>query len=197
MMLPDISVRAQPEAPAPADVELMAHLSLGEPAALEALYDRHAPRLFGLALRILQEPSAAEDAVQEAFLRAWRRADTYDARRGEVAAWLAAIARNTCLDVVRRQRLKPAPFDPDDDDLPRDYGDPVTDVAATVEERSRAAQVRRALAALSAEQRQVIELSYFAGLTRREIAARLDVPEGTVHTRARLALQKLRELLEL
>jgi RNA polymerase sigma-70 factor (ECF subfamily) len=181
---------------APPDADLMRGVSAGDPSALEALYDRYASRLLGLALRIVQERTAAEDVLQEAFLRVWRRAASFDPKRGEVVGWLAAIVRNAGLDHLRRVGARPPLADIDDEAWPDETPDPAMDVPAAVAERAQAERVRRALAALPREQRQVIELSYFAGLSRREIAARLNVPEGTIHTRARLGLHKLRELLE-
>jgi RNA polymerase sigma-70 factor (ECF subfamily) len=172
----------------------MSRIRQGDVAALEALYDRYAARMLGLALRILQQRELAEDAVQEAFFRVWKRADSFDPGRGDIFGWLAAIVRNVCLDHWRRQGTQPPLVDVAGDlDLP----DPEADVAETAAEREERRQVRRALAALPAEQRQVLELSFFGGLTRRDIASRLNIPVGTIHTRARLGLQKLRDLLEI
>lgn len=172
----------------------MSRIQQGEVNALETLYDRYSARMFGLALRILHQRDAAEDAVQEAFFRVWKRAESFDPQRGAFLGWLAAIVRNTCLDYGRRQGTRPTLLEMDADvDLP----DPDADVAETAAEREQRRQVRQALAALPPEQSQVLELSFFAGLTRRDIAAQLNIPVGTVHTRARLGLQKLRDLLEM
>jgi RNA polymerase sigma-70 factor (ECF subfamily) len=176
------------------DAELMAGVQAGDADALEALYDRHAPRMLGLALRMLGQREPAEDALQEAFLRVWRRAASFAPERGGFPGWLASIVRNLCLDYLRGTGA-PVLLEADDDRFETAL-DPEPDVPTQVEALSRRTQVRQALAALPEAQRQIIVLSYFGGLTRRDIAARLGVPPGTVHTRARLALLRLRELLE-
>ncbi len=138
----------------------------------------------------------AEDTLQEVFVRVWERGQSYDAARGNFATWLMGITRNTCIDQLRRLRARPqAAEQPDEIDgfsFEESLTDPNSDVPEIAAFNERAGLVRRALAALTPEQRQVIELSYFRGLTRREIARKLGWPEGTVHTRARLALQGLR-----
>jgi len=168
--------------------------------ALAELYDLYAARVFGLCLRILNENQLAEDTLQEVFLRVWERAQLFEQSRGTVNAWLMGIARNTCIDQLRRMQTRPQAAEQAEgpDALPfeetvADLGNDVPGLAAASE---RAAVVRRALAGLAPEQQLVIQLSYFRGLTRREIARRLNWPEGTVHTRARLALQNLRVRLE-
>jgi RNA polymerase sigma-70 factor (ECF subfamily) len=170
--------------------------------ALAELYDLYAPRVFGLCLRILNERQIAEDLLQEVFVRAWERAELFQQSRGSVGAWLMGIARNSCIDQLRRQQARPQLAEPRDDGataggLPFEEAlpDPQGDVPDRVAALERAALVRRAMGRLNAEQQMVIELSYFRGLTRREIAQRLSWPEGTVHTRARLALQNLRQQL--
>lgn len=177
---------------APDDGELMARLRQKDPAALEALYDRYAARMLGLALRIVRQRAAAEEVVQEAFFRVWQRAASFDPQRGDCFNWLITIVRNGSLDYLRRQQARPVESDLEEEAWP---SDPQPTVPETAEVRERRRQVQRALAELPFEQRQVIELSYFAGLSRREIALRLNVPEGTIHTRARLGLLKLREAL--
>lgn len=166
--------------------------------ALAELYDRYAPRVYGLCVRILGETQAAEDLLQEVFVRVWERAHLFERSRGSVGAWLMGITRNLCIDQLRRLRARPQAAEPapglgDErpsyEELLPDLG---PDVPATAAANERAALIRRALGALNREQRLVIELSYFRGYTRREIARRLGWPEGTVHTRARLALQNLR-----
>ena len=168
--------------------------------ALAELYDLYAARVFGLCLRILNETQLAEDILQEVFLRVWERSRLFEQSRGSVNAWLMGIARNTCIDQLRRMQARPQAADqPDGDDaLPFEetLADTENDVPGLAAAGERAALVRKALAALSPEQQLVIQLSYFKGLTRREIARQLDWPEGTVHTRARLALQNLRGRLD-
>jgi len=168
--------------------------------ALAELYDLYAARVFGLCLRILNENQLAEDTLQEVFLRVWERAQLFEQSRGTVNAWLMGIARNTCIDQLRRMQTRPQAAEqaegPDALPFEETVADLDTDVPGLAAASERAAVVRRALAGLAPEQQLVIQLSYFRGLTRREIARRLNWPEGTVHTRARLALQNLRVRLE-
>jgi RNA polymerase sigma-70 factor (ECF subfamily) len=176
------------------EAELMTRVQRGEPRAVELLYDQYAARLLGLALRMVRERAVAEELVQEAFLRAWRRAESFDAQRGDTFHWLASIVRNACLDHFRRQRVRP-PMEEVDEEW--ELRDAAPDVAETAEVRAQRRAVQHALTRLPPEQREVLELSYYGGYTRRQIAARLNLPEGTIHTRARLGLLKLRELLAL
>jgi RNA polymerase sigma-70 factor (ECF subfamily) len=168
--------------------------------ALAELYDLYAARVFGLCLRILNENQLAEDTLQEVFLRVWQRAQLFEQSRGPVNAWLMGIARNTCIDQLRRIQTRPQAADQaqGEDALPFEetLADTNSDVPGLAAINERAALVRQALAALAPEQQLVIQLSYFKGLTRREIARQLNWPEGTVHTRARLALQNLRGRLD-
>jgi len=181
------------------DSDLMQRVSRRDGDALAALYDRHASRVFGLCLRILDEPQLAEDVLQDVFVRVWERADSFEPARGNFTAWLMGITRNTCIDQLRRLRARPQPAEVNEEAEALPVEESLPDLRADVPEAAaaneRAALVRQALMALGREQRLVIELSYFRGLTRREIAKRLKWPEGTVHTRARLALQNLRQQL--
>jgi len=180
--------------------EVMQRVVQRDGDALAELYDLYSARVFGLCLRILNEPQLAEDTLQEVFLRVWERAQLFEQARGSVNAWLMGIARNTCIDQLRRIQTRPQAADQADgpEALPFEetLADPNNDVPGLAAASERAALVRRALASLSAEQQLVIQLSYFKGLTRREIARQLNWPEGTVHTRARLALQNLRSRLD-
>ena len=183
--------------PGASDEQLLAQAASGEASALEALYDRYAPAVMGLALKLLADRAAAEEVVQETFWRVWRSAGSFRSQRGTVAAWLFGIARNFIIDVCRRRRVRPQAA-LDDDAAQRIEGapDPDADVAESARLAIRHAQVRAALSALPDAQRRVIELAYFGGMTRQEIADATGEPLGTIHTRARLALQKLREALQ-
>jgi len=180
--------------------EVMQRVVQRDGDALAELYDLYSARVFGLCLRILNEPQLAEDTLQEVFLRVWERAQLFEQTRGSVNAWLMGIARNTCIDQLRRIQTRPQAADqaegPEALPFEETLADPNNDVPGLAAASERAALVRRALASLSAEQQLVIQLSYFKGLTRREIARQLNWPEGTVHTRARLALQNLRGRLD-
>jgi RNA polymerase sigma-70 factor (ECF subfamily) len=184
----------------PPDPELMRRVAGRDGDALAVLYDRYAPRVYGLCLRILSESQLAEDILQEVFVRVWERAILFEQSRGSVSAWVMGIARNSCIDQLRRMQARPVAADPPSlpDALPfeESLASEGSDVPALAARNERARLVRRALAELSAEQQRVIDLSYFKGYTRREIARQLNWPEGTVHTRARLALQKLRQRLD-
>ena len=182
--------------PGQEDLGLMQRVVAGEEAALAELYDRYSARVFGVCVRILSEAQLAEDTLQEIFVRVWERAQLFEPSRGNFATWLMGITRNICIDQLRRLQARPQaadqPSEIDGFSFEESLTDPNSDVPEIVALNERAALVRRALAALTPEQRQVIELSYFRGFTRREIARKLNWPEGTVHTRARLALQSLR-----
>ena len=185
----------------PADLNdeiLIARVVQGDRTALEVLYDRHAPMVLGISLKIIGDRAAAEDILQETFWRVWQNAVTYQPQRGTFTDWLFRIARNLAIDVYRRRSVRPQAIteagdaDPILDRMP----DPNMDVPEQAQSSLKAQQVRKALTILSPEQRQVIEMAYFQGLTRQEIAEATGEPLGTIHTRARLGLQKLREELK-
>jgi RNA polymerase sigma factor (sigma-70 family) len=174
------------------DEALLAGLAAGEAVAAAAFVRRYQARVYGLVITIVRDPGAAEDVAQETFVRAWRHAGTYDARRGRVATWLLTIARNTAIDAMRARR--PEPLDPDvvAARLQRAGGRAV-DEGAPPDERER---VREALAELPEPQRRALFLAAFAGRTAREIGDLEHAPVGTVKTRIRAAMAKLRDSLE-
>jgi RNA polymerase sigma-70 factor (ECF subfamily) len=181
---------------APDDETLLARIADGDSRALELLYDRYARVVYALAVRMLGTGELAEDIVQETFWRVWRRSNTFQARRGQVAAWIFGIAHNLSIDELRRQRARPEQvYDTDERPVLRDHIDPTADVVGAALEQEQRRLITTALEQIPGEQRQVIELAYFGGLSQSEIAARLGTPLGTVKTRVRLGLQKLRELL--
>jgi RNA polymerase sigma factor (sigma-70 family) len=170
------------------DEALLAGLGAGNPDAAAAFVRRFQGRVYGLAITMLRDRDLAEEVAQETFVRAWRHAATYDARRGRVPAWLLAIARNLAID---RARLRPViPVDPEviASELDIAKHDAVPDVA----ERER---MREALAALPEDQRRALVLAAYVGKTAREISELDEVPLGTVKTRIRAAMHKLRETL--
>jgi len=153
------------------------------------LYDRHAGRVLGLALRIVRDSSDAEDVVQEVFSQAWRTAPNYEASRGTVAGWLLMMARSRAIDRVRaRQARRDAGVEPDPETIPST----AVPVPEQIIANQQAARVRGAMAGLPVEQKTALELAYFEGLTQSEIAERLQIPLGTVKTRIRAALAFLR-----
>lgn len=177
----------------PPDVALLAGVAAQDNAALGALYDRYGGLVFTVALRILGDRDLAEEVMQDTFLRCWDGAATYRPERGHAGGWLAGIARNRAIDVLRSRqhqgRLREAATLPDPDG-PHALGVPdATDAIATRQ------AVGTALADLPPAQRQVVELAYYGGLTQREIARELATPLGTVKHRTRAALDRLREAL--
>ena len=180
------------------DEILASQVARGSSAALEALYDRHSATVFGLTLKILGDRAAAEDVLQETFWRVWKSAETVQPQRGSFSGWLFRIARNLAIDMYRRRSVRPQPIVGDEESgsvLDR-TPDPDMDVAAQAVSALETKQVRSAMSLLPGVQRQVIEMAYFYGMTRQEIAEATGEALGTIHTRARLALQKLREELE-
>lgn len=181
----------------PSDEMLMTQIVSGDSRALEQLYSRYSRVVYGLALRILGNPELAEDIVQEAFWRIWNRGATFQAGSGQFAPWIFGITRNLCIDELRRRQARPIPASASSTpDLLLDIPDEQQDVAVLTWESERRRLISGALADLPTDQREAIELAYFAGLTQREIAERLNDPLGTVKTRIRLGLQKLRGLLQ-
>lgn len=180
------------------DKALVAQVAQGSSAALEALYDRYAPTVLGISLKVIGDQSAAEDVLQETFWRVWRSAATYQSQRGPFTGWLFRIARNLAIDAYRRRNTRPRSItDVDDSDSKIDQmPDPTMDVQEQAQSVLKNRQVRNALASLPRVQRVVIEMAYFYGMTRQEIAEATEEALGTIHTRARLALQKLREELQ-
>jgi RNA polymerase sigma-70 factor (ECF subfamily) len=173
------------------DSDLLHAVASGDESALAACYDRYHLILFGLILRILNDRQEAEDILQEVFLQIWRRAGDFDEARGRAFTWLATIARSRALDRLRaagsRARLV--------EEAAQEPCDEVGDAALDALRSETSTIVRNALAALSDEQRKVLLLAYFEGLTQTEIAERLGDPLGTVKTRMRSGVIKLRQLL--
>jgi RNA polymerase sigma-70 factor (ECF subfamily) len=180
------------------DETLAAQVARGDSSALETLYDRYSSTVLGISLKIVGDRAAAEDVLQETFWRVWRSAASYQSQRGAFTGWLFRIARNLAIDAYRRRSVRPRPVtDVDASDAKIDQApDPNVDIAEQSISLLERRQVLNALATLPRAQRQVIELAYFYGMTRQEIAEATGEALGTIHTRARLALQKLREELQ-
>lgn len=160
--------------------------------AFAALYDQTASRVHSLVSRILGNPADAEEVTLDVYLQAWREACRFDARRGSVSAWLLTIARSRALDRLRshasRQKRESAPVD-----FEHPSHEPSPEVLSAMSEERRT--VAAAIAALPAEHREVIELAYFRGLSQSEMAERLELPLGTVKTRVRLGMMRLRDFI--
>ncbi len=187
-------VQQRPEA-AISDQQLIERVAQQDRHAFELLYDRYASTVFGLALKTLGDRQIAEEAVQEIFWRVWQRAASFDRNR-TFAPWLFGIAHNYCIDELRRRRARPQPVYEDDDHPVLSSIADTTDVSEAALQGEQQRIVADALRQLPDEQRQAIELAYFGGLTQQEIAARLGNPLGTIKTRMRLGLQKLRAILQ-
>ena len=176
------------------DRELVQRVAGGDQEAVALLYQRYATPAFSLALRVVGDRESAEEIVQEAFLRIWRHAGSFDPQRGRFASWLLSIIHNLAVNELRRRRSRPQAASGADELLLHLHdAEPGPEEMAWTTARRRA--VRAALAHLPPAQRQAIELAFFRGLTQTEIAEVLGDPLGTVKTRIRLGLQKLGRLL--
>jgi RNA polymerase sigma factor (sigma-70 family) len=176
------------------DEALLSGLAAGDADAATAFIRRFQARVYGLVLTIVRDEGTAEEVAQETFLRAWKHARTYDARRGRVATWLLTIARNLAIDLVRVKRAEPLDPDVVADKLQQAgvAGDPA-DQGPPPDERER---VRGAIAELPPEQRRVLFLAAYVGRTAKEIGELEGIPLGTAKSRIRMAMLKLRDSLE-
>jgi len=167
----------------PPDVVVMQRLAAGDDEALNALYSRYARVVNGIARRVLGDETEAQDIVQTVFVQAWQTAGRYDARRGTVAAWLSTQARSRAIDALRKRRSR------------REISGDLERCGAAARSAVDHVAVQQALGGLPDRQRQTIELAFFEGLTHTEIADRLGQPLGTIKTRARSGLARLRARL--
>jgi RNA polymerase sigma-70 factor, ECF subfamily len=187
-----LSSRVAADPVEPADEELLERITARDQVAFEALYQRHADLVYSIALRVVADPGIAQDVAQEVFLRVWRHPALFDVTRGRFVSWLMSVARNRAVDEVRsrgRRRLReitPAPG-ADDPAVPQ-----AVDPQLAAQLSSERDVIRKALDTLPEDQRVAIELAYFGGMTQQEISTVLDTPLGTVKTRVRLAMKKLR-----
>ena len=167
------------------EAALIARIRGGDQSAMADVYDRHSGIVYAVALRVLGDTSAAEDVVQEVFLQLWRNPQAFDAERGRLAPWLAVIARNRAIDLLRKR-----PMEDDIDELPISTGVNLEDEAA---QRMAISKVRGVLAQLPQDQRRLLEMAFFEGMTHTEIAGKTGEPLGTVKTRIRSGLLALRK----
>jgi RNA polymerase sigma-70 factor (ECF subfamily) len=174
------------------DSALVARMQRRDPLALAELYDRYGRITYSLILRMVRDGGIAEDLVQETFLRVWNRVHGFDAQKGSIGPWLLAVARNRAIDYLRsaggRERNA---LEYEDNDHPQLYCDMEKDILAS----DKARRVKTAIERLNPNQRQVIELAYFEGLSQSEMAERMGQPLGTVKTWVRTALKNLRDEL--
>jgi RNA polymerase sigma-70 factor, ECF subfamily len=167
------------------DTALVSAIRSGDQGAMGLLYDRYSPIVYSVALRVLGDTGAAEDVLQDVFMRLWRNPGSFDASRGSLGAWLAVISRNRAIDALRKRRPETAVDDVVVSITPDLAGDA---------ERSRAAEkVRSLLGGMPVAQRAALEMAYFEGMTHTEIAAKTGEPLGTIKTRIRAGLTALRK----
>jgi RNA polymerase sigma-70 factor (ECF subfamily) len=177
------------------DTTLIRLIGRAQADALSALYDRYKRLVFSLALNIVEDQHTAEEITLDVFTRVWEKADTYRAEQAKVSTWLTSITRYRAIDELRRREARPEKHSIDWDEVPLAAMPQTNGLEAAADLALQRQQVRVALAELPEEQRQVVLLVYFKGYTHREIADELDQPLGTVKTRIRLAMKKLRQML--
>jgi RNA polymerase sigma factor (sigma-70 family) len=178
----------------PSDEALLAGFATGDPGTAAAFVRRFQGRVYGLALTIVRQPAVAEEVAQETFARVFRHAGNYDHRKGRVSTWLLSIARNLAIDVTRMRRLDPVDPDVISAELSFSSQEPGVDERdLQPDERE---QLRSAITELPDDQRRALVLAAYMGRTAREISDLDDVPLGTVKTRIRTAMLKLRDELE-
>ena len=174
------------------DMDLIGRLQRRDPQALAELYDRYGRLAYSLILRVVRDTGVAEDLVQETFLRVWNRVQGFDAEKGSIGPWLLAVARNRAIDYLRSTTGRARnSLELDATDHPALYCDMEKDLLVS----DKARHIKAAMLKLSANQREVIELAYFEGLSQTEMAARMGQPLGTVKTWVRTALKNLRDEL--
>lgn len=177
------------------DRELVARVRRRDEEAFRSLFARYAPTAKALAQRVVRQAHLAEEIVQEAFLSVWRNPDGYDAERGSVRSWLMGTVHHRAVDLVRREEAHRRRAEHSIVDVREEQADHADDVVADADRPQERAMVRQALTALPAEQRDVIELMYFSGLSQSQIAEKTGLPLGTVKSRTLLAMRRLRATL--
>jgi len=198
LLLERSDARTSPEASVTADLseardrELVQRIGRGEQDAFRGLFDRYAPSAMALARRVARQPFLAEEIVQEAFLAVWRNPSGYDQQRGSVRAWLMGMVHHRAVDAVRREESQRRRVGESMVSDPVLSPDPADDVAEEIDLPEERKAVRDALDALPDEQRQVIELMYFGGLSQSKISEQLGLPLGTVKSRTLLGMRRLR-----
>ena len=186
---PALSVRPNPNL-----TQLVSAMAAGQESAMGELYDLTSGLVHGVALRMLENPQDAEEVVLDVYMKAWRNASTYSTDRGSVTAWLVMMARSVAIDRIRSRNAQPKTLELTNLEFPEPAGAFATPEQAT-QERERQARVQLALRELPIEQREALILAFFGGLSHAELAERLGQPLGTIKTRIRLGLRRLRSLL--
>lgn len=177
------------------EFKLVERLRARDQAALDTLYERYSSIVYAIALRIIGQPADAEDVVVDSFWQVWQQAENYDVSRGQLRSWIVTIARSRALDRLRMLRRSPLADAEEVNVAGREMmADDNPEQAAWLSQKS--ALVRAAMASLPREQRQALELAYYQGFSQSEVAERLGEPLGTIKTRIRLGMMKLREQLQ-
>ena len=171
----------------PDDFALLSRVRSGDQGAMAALFDRYSGVLYSVALRVLKDPGQAEDIMQDIFIQVWRKPDSFASGRGSLGGWLAVVARNRAIDLLRKRR----PSDSVEDVVLASK----TDTASEAERNVLMEKVRVVMAELPPDQKTSVELAYFDGMSHTEIAEKTGEPLGTVKTRIRLAMMTLRKAL--
>ena len=174
---------------------LIQRVGRGDQAAFGDLYDLAAPLVHGVVLKIVRDPSQAEEVVQEVFFELWRIAPRFDPARGTVTSWVATIAHRRAVDRVRSEQASRDRVERESTRVERPHDEVADSVVGYDQTQFDRRRVRRALERLTAMQREAVELAYFGGHTYREVAVLLDVPEGTIKTRIRDGMIRLRDEL--
>ena len=182
---------ARPIAEPDSDAVLLARVARRDARAFEKLYDRHSRVVYSLLVRMVGERQVADELVQDVFLRLWRRAETFDEARGDLAPWLLTVARNIALDRIRSKAEKQRRSEDGDDDPPPPLAAPRGE--AWVDQQRLAERARELMDELPDSQRKAIELAYFEGMSHTEVASSLDAPLGTVKSWVRKGLLHLRD----
>jgi RNA polymerase sigma-70 factor (ECF subfamily) len=173
---------------------MVERMMAGDESALSALYDRYSGMLFAMLVRILRDPQAAEEILQDLFLQLWRGAARFDASRGSLPAWLMVIGRNRALSRLRTREHREIPEDIEA--FPANAVPSSVNLEDDAERHLLMEKLRTAMATLPTEQREAVELAYFEGMTQTEIAARTGSPLGTVKSRVRTAMQSLKQVFD-
>jgi RNA polymerase sigma-70 factor (ECF subfamily) len=179
------------------DQGLIQSIGAGQSAALSILYDRYGRLAFSLAVNIVGDAALAEEITQDVFLQIWNKAATYNSLQGKVVTWLASVTRHRAIDILRRQGARPEGHQVElEDGLPAFAPEDEITVENSIEFAQEKRRIQNAITRLPPEQQKVLALAYFKGLTHQEIAETCGEPLGTVKTRIRLAMQKMRQILE-
>jgi RNA polymerase sigma-70 factor (ECF subfamily) len=184
-----------PGAASDPQLALIQRVGRGDQAAFADLYDLVAPLVHGVVLKVVRDPSHAEEVVQEVFVELWRVAPRFDPAKGVVSSWVATIAHRRAVDRVRSEQAARNRVERESMRVERPHDEVADSVVAVDQSQFERRRVRRALDRLTSMQREAVELAYFGGYTYREVAVLLDVPEGTVKTRIRDGMIRLRDEL--